>query len=165
MLLTYCEASIPPGLNEEADVCESIGTPEIGTQANPILVSDDLAPLGSASNPINIDEDWRSDSNQLSSNENTVSLASQYWETVTGGRSTVLADHIGSSARTPSGSPVGEEPEGLHSFGQLSADQVQSDNRAPKLAKITTFQEAMGRAGCKAVGDGEDTSGQAGKPV
>jgi hypothetical protein len=49
----YCEASIPTRPCEwpEVVVCDSIVYPKLGTQANPTVIGDNLAPLGSASNP------------------------------------------------------------------------------------------------------------------
>lgn len=41
----------------EVVVRDSIVAPELGTQANPIVIGDDPAPLGSASNPIVIHVD------------------------------------------------------------------------------------------------------------
>jgi hypothetical protein len=59
-------------------VCDSIVAPELGTYANPIVIVDDLAPLGSASNPIVIyvDEGWcRDELDQLDSDADTVIMA------------------------------------------------------------------------------------------
>lgn len=58
----YCEASIPTEPCEwpEVVVRDSKSHPGLGTEANPIVIGDGSAPLGSAFNPIVIviDEGW-----------------------------------------------------------------------------------------------------------
>jgi hypothetical protein len=70
-------------------VCDSIVTPELGTYPNPIVNADDLAPLGSASNPIviHVNEGWcRDKPDQLDSDANTKVIATpEFWGTLTGG--------------------------------------------------------------------------------
>lgn len=58
----YCVALIPTELCElpEVVVRDSIVSPDLGIEANPIVIKDDLAPLGSAINPfvIYVSEDF-----------------------------------------------------------------------------------------------------------
>ncbi|KAJ5159854.1 uncharacterized protein N7482_006858 [Penicillium canariense] len=61
---------------------------ELGTYANPIVIEDHLAPLGSASNPIviQVDEGWcRDEPDQLVSDADTEIMATpEFWGTLTG---------------------------------------------------------------------------------
>lgn len=58
----YCEASIPTEPCEwpEVVVCDSKSHPRLGTEANPIVIGNEYALLGSAFNPIviDVDEGW-----------------------------------------------------------------------------------------------------------
>jgi hypothetical protein len=73
----------------EVVVRDSIVAHELGTQANPIVIGDDLAPLGSASNSIviQVDEGWcHDDPDQLGSDADTEVMATpQFWGTLTSG--------------------------------------------------------------------------------
>ncbi|CAG8206107.1 unnamed protein product, partial [Penicillium nalgiovense] len=63
---------------------ELIDSPESGTEANPIVIGDDPAPLGSASNPIviHVDEDCGyNEAEQLGSDADTEIMATpEFWE-------------------------------------------------------------------------------------
>jgi hypothetical protein len=65
-------------------VRDSKSHPELGTRANPIVIGDEPAPLGSASNPIviNVDEGWcPSEAGQPDSDANTdIMTTPEFWE-------------------------------------------------------------------------------------
>ncbi|EKV04138.1 hypothetical protein PDIP_88570 [Penicillium digitatum Pd1] len=82
----HCEVSIP---DERSDwpilvIYELIDSSELGTEANPIVIGDDPAPFGSASNPIviHVDEDCGHDeAEQLGSDADTEIMATpEFWE-------------------------------------------------------------------------------------
>lgn len=76
-------------------VRDSIVTPKIGTQANPIVI-DDPALLGLPSNPIVIyinEGLCRDKRDQLGSDADTEIMATpEFWETLTGGDFAILTD-------------------------------------------------------------------------
>ncbi|OKP09487.1 hypothetical protein PENSUB_5165 [Penicillium subrubescens] len=115
--------------------------PGLGTYANPIVIGDDLAPLGSASNPIviQVDEGWCQDEpDQLGSDADTEIMATpEFWGTLTAGHLAVpVKDDVAldsSSVRVPTRSLVCEDPEGFQPFGRSSPNGFQSE----KALKIT----------------------------
>lgn len=105
----------------------SIVSPELGTEANPIV--------------IHIDEDWCHDETDLlGSDADTEILATpEFWETLTGESFTVPADDgeaVGSfSVRAPTRSPVCEHPEDLQPFGQSAPNCFHLDDKALKVTE------------------------------
>lgn len=89
----------------EVVVCDSMVAAELGTYANPIVIGDDLAPLGSASNPIviQVDGGWcRDEPNQLGSDADTEIMATpEFWGTLTGAVPVTDDAAIDSSVRVP----------------------------------------------------------------
>ena len=86
LLTLYCEVLIP---DERSDwptlaIYEFIDSPDLGTEANPIVIGDNPVPLGSASNPIMIyvDKDCGYDeAEQLGSDADTEIMAiPEFWE-------------------------------------------------------------------------------------
>jgi hypothetical protein len=123
-------------------VRDSIVAAELGTQVNPIVIGDDPAPLGSASNPIviHVDEGWcRDETDQLSSDADTEIMATpEFWGTLTGVDFAVPVKDdvaIDSSVRVPIRSLVCEDPEGLHPFEQSTPNGFQSDHKALKVTE------------------------------
>jgi hypothetical protein len=117
----------------------SIVSPESGTQANPIVISDDLAPLGSASNPIVIyvDEGWcRNGTDHFGSDVDTEIITTpEFWETLISGDFAIPADEGEAVVRTPIRSLVCENPEDLQSSKQSSLDCFHLDKKALKVAE------------------------------
>ncbi|GIK06063.1 hypothetical protein Aspvir_010181 [Aspergillus viridinutans] len=114
--------------------------PELGTYANPIVIGDDLAPLGSASNPIviQVDEGWcREEPDQLGSDADTEIMATpEFWETLTGANFAIPVKDdaaIDSAVSVPIGSLVREDPEALQPFKQSTLNGFQSDDKALKV--------------------------------
>jgi hypothetical protein len=121
----------------EVVVCDSLARPELGTQANPILIADDLAPLGSASNPIviQVDEGWyHDDSDQRGSDADTVIMASpEFWGTLTGGNfagPVKDASIDSSSIDVPTGSLVCENLDSLQPLDMPTSIGFASDHKA-----------------------------------
>ncbi|KAJ5364558.1 uncharacterized protein N7496_010271 [Penicillium cataractarum] len=123
----------------EVVVRDSIVSPELGIQADPIVIRVDLAPLGSASNPIVIHVDEE------------IMATPEFWETLIDDNFTVPAgeDEVisSSSARAPSRSPVFEDLEDLHSFGQSSTNRFHLDDKALKMtvSSFDVLQNCTGR--------------------
>jgi hypothetical protein len=124
-------------------VRDSIVAPELGIYANPIVIGDDLAPLGSASNPIviHVDEGWyRDEPDQLGSNADTVTMATpEFWGTLTGGNFALPADEAtavdSSSVCALTRSLVGEDLEDPHPFEQSNPDCFHFDDKALKATE------------------------------
>jgi hypothetical protein len=122
----------------EVVVCDALSRPELGTQANPILITDDSAPLGSASNPIliQVDEGWcRDDSDQRGSDANTVIMTTpEFWGTLTGGNSTGPgkdnASLDSSSIHVPTGSLVCENLDSFQPFDMSTSNKFALDHKA-----------------------------------
>ncbi|KAJ5489166.1 hypothetical protein N7539_004056 [Penicillium diatomitis] len=116
-----------------------------GTQANPILIGDDLAPLGSASNPIviHVNEGWYGDEpDRLGSDADTEIIATpEFWETLIGRNLAAPVDEgeavDSSSVRAPTRSLVCEDPEDLRSFEQSTPNCFHFDDKALKVAEIS----------------------------
>ncbi|KAJ5464327.1 uncharacterized protein N7458_000013 [Penicillium daleae] len=114
----------------------SIVSPEFGTQANPIVIGDDLAPLDSASNPIVIyvDED------HFGSDVDTEIITTpEFWETLISGDFAIPADEGEAIV-------LYENPEDLQSSKQSSLDCFHLDNKALKVAESSfyTLQNCSG---------------------
>jgi hypothetical protein len=106
------------------------------------VIVDDLAPLGSASNPIviQVDEGWcRNEPDQLGSDADTEIVATpEFWGTLTGAHVAVPVKDdaaIDSSVRVPIRSLVCEDPEGLQQFEQSTPNGFQSNLKALKVTK------------------------------
>lgn len=90
------------------DAYDSIVSPELGSQANPIVVLDEFVPSGSASDPIVVPdagEDCHYETDHDGSNADTEPMDTvEFWKTVNGEHSTAPADQgeavDSSSART-----------------------------------------------------------------
>lgn len=126
----------------EVVVCDSMVAPELGTDANPIVIGDDLAPLGSASNPIviQVDEGWcRDEPTQLGSDADTEIMATpEFWGTLTGANVAVPVKDdaaIDSSVRVPIRPLVCEDPEGPQPFEQSTPNCFQSEYKALKVTE------------------------------
>jgi hypothetical protein len=149
---------------------DSIGFPELGTQANPIVIRDGLTPLGSASNPIviHVDEDWYYNKiDRCGSNTNTKVMATpEFWEALIDENFSIPADKRGavgsSSVHTPTRSPAHEDPEALHSFGQSSANRLRLDNKALKITK-SSFNRLQNCSSLEAIRRENVANGQASK--
>ncbi|KAF7719257.1 Uncharacterized protein PECH_004815 [Penicillium ucsense] len=82
----YCEASIPSKLYEwpEVVIRDIKSYPGLGTEVNPIVMGDESAPLGSATNPIviNVDEGWcHGEGGKPDSNADTkIMTTPEFWE-------------------------------------------------------------------------------------
>jgi hypothetical protein len=115
-------------------VRESIVAPKLGTQAYPIVIGDDPAPSGSASNPIviHVDEGWcRDETDQLGSDANTEIMATpEFWGTLTGENLTVPVNEEADFSFVSTRLPVWEDPEGLQPFEQSTPNCCQSDHKA-----------------------------------
>lgn len=141
-----------------------------GTQVNPPVIGDDVAPLGSASNPIpiNVDRDWCYDgTDRLGSDADTAIMATpEFWETLIDERFTVLADEgeaVGSSfIRAPTRSPVCEDPEDLLPFEQSSANRLHLDDKTLKVTE-SLFDVLRNCSGLRAAKRENVANGQAGK--
>jgi hypothetical protein len=124
-------------------VRDSIVSPKLGTEANPILIGDDLAPLGSFSNPIviHVDEGWcRDETDQLDSDADTEIMATQEsWGTLIGGNFAVPVGENAavdsSSVRASTTSPVCEDPECLQLFEQSTPNCFYFDEKALKTTE------------------------------
>jgi hypothetical protein len=144
---------------------DSTISPELGTQANPIVIRDGLAPLGSASNPIEIyvDEDWCCDKidQGVSDADTEVMATPEFWEALIDESFSDPAERgtVGpSSVRAPTRSPTNEDPEDLRSFGQsplnsFRLDEIMTDSsfnwlqNCPGLEDIRRENVANGQAG------------------
>lgn len=121
----------------EVVVYDSLARPELGTQTNPILIADDLAPLGSASNPIviQVDEGWcRDDSDQRDSDADTVIMATpEFWGTLTSGNfAGPVKDDASidsSSIHVPTGSLVRENQDSLQPLDMPTSIEFASDHK------------------------------------
>jgi hypothetical protein len=122
----------------EVVVCDALARPELGTQANPILITDDSAPLGSASNPIliQVDEGWcRDDSDQRGSDADTVIMTTpEFWGTMTDGNSAGPvknnASIDSSSIHVPTGSLVYENLDSFQPFDMSTSSKFALDHKA-----------------------------------
>jgi hypothetical protein len=122
-------------------VYDSIVAPNLGTQAYPIVISDDPAPLGSASNPIviHVDEDWCRDKiDQLGSDADTEIMATpEFWDAWT--RESLTAPPVEGEAvasfpiHAVSRSSVCENPEDFRQFGQSSGNRSHLDEKALEM--------------------------------
>jgi hypothetical protein len=139
-LTCYCEASIP---KERLDLPTPVDSPKPGTKANPIVIEDDLAPLGSASNPIVIyvDEEHcgHDKAEELDSDVDTEIMATpEFWENLTDECFPVPKDEgvvVGStSVLTPTRLLGCENPEPRF-FGQSSENHLHLDEKALKMAE------------------------------
>ncbi|GLI74854.1 hypothetical protein PoHVEF18_003102 [Penicillium ochrochloron] len=109
--------------------------PGLGTYANPIVIGDDLAPLGSASNPfvIQVDEGWCQDEpDQRGSDADTEIMATpEFWETLATGHLAVpVKDDVAldsSSVSVPTRSLVCEDPEDSQPFERSTSNASQSE--------------------------------------
>lgn len=121
----------------EVVIYDSLARPESGTQANPILIADDLAPLGLASNPIVIqvnEGQCRDNSDQRSSDADTVIIATpDFWEALTGRN---FADPVkdnasidSSSIYIPTGLLVYENLDSLQPFDISTSNRFALDHK------------------------------------
>jgi hypothetical protein len=149
-----------------------IVSPELGTQAYPIVIGDDLAPLGSASNPIviHVDENWYSDEpDQLGSDADTEIMATpDFWETLVGRNLAAAPEGEGegeavntSSVHVPTRSLVCEDPEDLRSFEQSTPNCFHLDDRALKMTEIS-FDASQNCSGSGAARSENVANGHAG---
>lgn len=104
------------------------------------MIGDDLAPLGSTSNPIVIHADegwWRDETYQLGSDTDTEVMATpEFWEALIDESFSVQADERGvansSPVHAPTRSPAHKDPEDLRSLEQSSANSFRLDDKAQK---------------------------------
>jgi hypothetical protein len=123
-------------------VCDSIVAPNLGTHTYPIVISDDPAPLGSASNPIviHVDENrCRDEIDQLGSDADTEIMATpEFWDAWAHESLTVPAVEgeaiVSSPIHAASRSSVSENPEDFRQFGQSSVNRSHLDDKALEMA-------------------------------
>lgn len=116
-------------------VYDSIVTLGLGTYANPIVIGDDLTPLGSASNPIiiQVNESWCQDKpDQRSSDADTEIIATpEFWGTLATRHLAVpVKDDIAldsSSVSVLTRSLVCEDPEDSQPFERPTPNDSQSE--------------------------------------
>lgn len=124
-------------------VRDSIGFPELGSHANPVVIGDGLAPFGSASSfiVIHLDDDLCYDKvDRCGSQADTELMATpEFWEALIDESFSVPADKCGavcsSFVRAPTRSPAHDNAETLHSFGQSSANSFLLDDKALKVTE------------------------------
>jgi hypothetical protein len=113
------------------------------------VIGDDLAPLGSASNPIviHVDEDWCYDkTDQRSSDTDTEVMATpEFWEALIDESFSVQADERGVAGSSPVYAPTGSlahKEEGLQSFEQSSQNYLHLDDKS--LSSLHVLQNSSG---------------------
>lgn len=143
-------------------VRDSIVSPELGTQANPIVIGDDLAPLGSASNPIVIyvgECSCRNGTDQVGFDADTEIMTTlECWETLIDGDFTVPADEGEAVVHPPIRSLVREDPEDLQSSEQSSPDFSLLDDKALKATE-SSFYRLQNCSGLEAPSSGNTRNG------
>lgn len=140
--------------------------PELGTEANPIVIRDGPAPLGSASNPIviHVDEDWcHGETGQLLSDGDTEIITTpEFWQNLIDesfpGPEKEGADIDLVSVPAPTTPPACGDPE-LQVIEQSISDCAQMNDKALKMTE-STFDVA-GNRGIAPCGNG--ATGQEGR--
>lgn len=168
----YCVASIPTELCElpEVVVRDSIVSPDLGTEANPIVIGDDLAPLGSASNPfvIHVDEDFCPEgADQFSSDADTEIMATpEFWENLIDEGFPAPANEgtdVGpTSLLAPIGPPACKDTKKLQSIDQLSVNHVHLGDKSLEMTE-NSFSMSKDCSGREAARCGKSANWQAGK--
>jgi hypothetical protein len=108
---------------------------ELGTQSNPIFVDDDLAPLGSAINPIVIYEDWYHDETDLLDYDADTEIMTtpEFWENLINRAFPASAsDGASASVSAPVGSEVCQNPVDIHR-GQSFPKCLHTDGKVPEM--------------------------------
>jgi hypothetical protein len=114
-------------------VRDSVISPELGTQANPIVIY--------------VDEGWSGNgTDQFGSDRDTeVMTTPEFWETLIGGNFAVHADQ----GDTPIRSLVCEDPEELQSSEQSSPGCFDLDDNALKMTESSSYR-LLNRSGLEA---------------
>lgn len=140
----YYEASVPtePWEWPEVVVRDPKSHTELGIQANPIVIGDEPAPLGSASNPIviNVDEGWcHSEAGQPDSDADTeIMTTPEFWEKLI--EESYPDPANGGADVDPTSVPAGTRPPpcddlDIQVLDKLVTECAQSDERARILAE------------------------------